>query len=85
MTDENSTKKKAPEAKPLTVASAKKALEGMGYDPAKGTRHLGANRLKAKEALNLLHLKGETYSPKKNQRGKPWPFQPSSKPSVTDH
>ena len=69
MTDENNTKKKAPEAKPLTVASAQKALEGMGYDPAKGTRHLGADRLKAKEALNLLHLKGEDYSPKKKSKG----------------
>ena len=69
MTDENNTKKKAPEAKPLTVASAKKALEGMGYDPTKGTRHLGANRLKAKEALNLLHIKGEDYSPKKTLKG----------------
>ena len=69
MTDENNTKKKDPEAKPLTVASAKKALDGMGYDPAKGTRRLGGNRLKAKQALNLLHLKGETYSPKKTSKG----------------
>ena len=54
----------------MDVKDAKKTLDSMKYDLAKGTRRLvPGDRAAVKEALNTLAAAGETYTkPKKASR-----------------
>ena len=61
----------------MNTKEAKKVLDDLKYDPAKGTRRLDPeSRLAAKAALNALGRAGEVYTkkkkaPKKAPKAKP--------------
>ncbi len=59
------------------MKDAKKTLDDLKYNPAKGTRRLNTeDRKAAKAALNALAEAGETYSkPKKAPKKAPQPEQ----------